>query len=51
MGIHGTHDTVHQKLVITLDLNVHDTVFLLDGTAELAAQPAHVVNQIVYLDM
>ena len=51
MGIHRTHHTLHQRVVITLHLDILYTFFLLDSSTELPAQAAHIVYEVVYLDM
>ena len=51
VGIDRPHDAFHQGIIIAFYLDVFHFVFLLGGTTELTAQPAHIVYQVVYLNM
>ena len=49
IGIHRPHDALHQYVVVALHLNILGALFLFHGTAELATQAAHAVDEIVNL--
>ena len=51
VGIDRPHDALHQHVVVAFHLYILYALLLLDGTAELAAQPAYVVYQVVNLDV
>ena len=51
VGIDRAHDTIHEGIVIAFHLDILHALLLLNSTAELASQTAHIVDEVVNLDV